>query len=137
MGRVLLEEKLQGSLAGLETLALEQNDAWRSYVERITSAIVAKEFKWADFFGRHITRQPFCLLGVASLFLVAADITAFAAAAEGGEHVQRVDRALLFASRGFSSLFPLGELRQGLARQHVESQGTAAARDLFRWGRGL
>lgn len=31
-------------------------------------------------------------------FLVAADITAFAAGAEGGEHSKRVERALLFAS---------------------------------------
>ena len=36
-------------------------------------------------------------------FLVAADITAFAAGAEGGEHSQRVERALLFA--------PLGSLK--------------------------
>lgn len=33
-------------------------------------------------------------------FLVAADITAFAAGAEGGEHSQRVERALLFACLG-------------------------------------
>jgi len=59
---------------------------------------------------------------VATLFLVAADITAFAAGAEGGEHMERVERALLFA--------------QGLARQHVDeapaSEQDAHRRDLFR-----
>ena len=37
--------------------------------------------------------QPMCY----SRFLVAADITAFASAAEGGEHQMRLERALLFA----------------------------------------
>ena len=32
---------------------------------------------------------------------MAADITAFAAGAEGGEHMERVERALLFAYLGF------------------------------------
>ncbi|CAE7021419.1 SPATA4, partial [Symbiodinium sp. CCMP2456] len=96
---------IRRSLDGLETLALEQN-----------------EFKWAEFFARRMRQQPVCLLGISSLFLVAADVTAFAAAASGGEHQMRVRRALLFA--------------QGLALQHVEegpsaSQG-ARALDLLR-----
>lgn len=98
-------ERLERAMQGLETLALEQN-----------------EFKWADFFGRQISQQPLCLMGVATLFLVAADITAFAAGAEGGEHSQRVERALLFA--------------QGLALQHVleapAEQKDRHRRDLFR-----
>ena len=28
-----------------------------------------KEFKWADFFGRQISQQPLCLMGVATLLL--------------------------------------------------------------------
>ncbi|CAK8986010.1 unnamed protein product [Durusdinium trenchii] len=98
-------ERLERSLQGIETLPLEQN-----------------EFKWADFFGRKITQQPLCLVGVATLFLVAADITAFASAAEGGEHQMRLERALLFA--------------QSLVRQHVEEappgQIDRHRRDLFR-----
>ncbi|CAE7341938.1 unnamed protein product [Symbiodinium necroappetens] len=98
-------DAIRRSLDGLETLALEQN-----------------EFKWAEFFARRMRQQPVCLLGISSLFLVAADVTAFAAAASGGEHQMRVRRALLFA--------------QGLALQHVEqgpsaSQG-ARALDLLR-----
>ncbi|CAJ1327823.1 unnamed protein product, partial [Effrenium voratum] len=92
-------ERLERSLGGVETLPLEQN-----------------EFKWADFFARNLRGQPLCLVGVATLFLVAADITAFAAGAEGGEHSQRVERALLFA--------------QGLLLQHVEQ--APALRDAYR-----
>ena len=42
------------------------------------------------------TKDPNALLR----FLVAADVTAFAAAASGGEHQMRVRRALLFAPLG-------------------------------------
>eukprot|EP00438_Fugacium_kawagutii_P036659 Skav236020 [mRNA] locus=scaffold1524:38775:40593:- [translate_table: standard] len=125
-------------MAGIEMLPLEQNDAvvgglvvgwwvgwevgirWDSdeisttnsdHQDALHFIATAEEFKWADFFGRHITKQPYCLIGVATLFLVAADITAFAAGAEGGEHSNRVERALLFASLS---------AEQGLALQHVE-----------------
>lgn len=83
-------ETIQRSLRGLETLPLEQN-----------------EFKWAEFFARRKRGHPFCALGVASLFLVAGDITACAAAIAGGEHLMRVRRAIYFA--------------QGIARYYARS----------------
>lgn len=44
------------------------------FIIRITnsavhSLVATEEFKWADFFGRHITKQPYCLIGVATLSL--------------------------------------------------------------------
>ena len=56
-------------------------------------------------------------LGRSLRFLVAADITAFAAGAEGGEHMERVERALLFACLGFLMTVSLGAF-QVLARIH-------------------
>jgi len=34
-----------------------------------TTKPALKEFKWADFFGRQISQQPLCLMGVATLLL--------------------------------------------------------------------
>jgi len=81
---------VQRGLAGIETLPLERN-----------------EVKWADFFVRHRRGSGICVLGVATLFLVAGDITAYAAAAAGGEHLKRLRRSLMFA--------------QGIAQQHVQA----------------
>lgn len=67
------------SLRSIESMALENN-----------------EFTWATFFARHRRQEPFCVIGVAALFLFAADITSYAAAAVGGEHTMRLQRALLF-----------------------------------------
>merc|ERR1719478_374730 len=66
------------SLTGIESLPLERN-----------------EFKWADFFFRRQRSLPFCSLGISTLFLVAADITAYAAGAAAGEHFTRLRRSLM------------------------------------------
>lgn len=99
-------------------------------------------------------------LGRSLRFLVAADITAFAAGAEGGEHMERVERALLFACLGFLMTVSLGAfqvlarihskrslllfdgshfglgIRQGLARQHVD-EAPASEQDAHRRDSGM
>eukprot|EP00927_Polykrikos_kofoidii_P047224 TRINITY_DN41323_c0_g1_i1.p1 TRINITY_DN41323_c0_g1~~TRINITY_DN41323_c0_g1_i1.p1 ORF type:complete len:645 (-),score=101.20 TRINITY_DN41323_c0_g1_i1:431-2365(-) len=67
-------------LDGVESLPLENN-----------------ERKWGDFWHRRAQGMPFCPLGVATLLLVAGDVTAFAAGAVGGEHMVRLRRAVMFA----------------------------------------
>ena len=89
---------------------------------------------------------------------MAADITAFAAGAEGGEHMERVERALLFACLGFLMTVSLGAFqvlarihskrslllfdgsrvrgRQGLARQHVDD-APASEQDAHRRDSGM
>merc|ERR1712232_1061687 len=83
-------DSVHRSLRAVETLPLERN-----------------EFKWADFFARYLRSASFCVAGIATLFLVAGDITAYAAGAVAGEHMMRLKRALLFA--------------QGIVRHRIRS----------------
>lgn len=94
-------ERVHKSLDRLETLPLEDN-----------------EFKWADFFVRHRYRSAVCAFGVASLFLVAGDVTAYASSAAGGEHMRRLRRAVLFA--------------QGLSREQLLAAPPSARSDVLR-----